>query len=152
MKLWLLSRPVISVVAVIACSVCDSSQAKGVPQEVLKQRGFIRDKGHSVLLGPVPQSKSRPHQFKPLQPSLFWNCIESATRSSALTLSPRFKITLLTGGFWRSQKMDVFVDERGAGFFQRGDSSDKYYFLSPCLFAMADSIWNDPRSPIQDSR
>lgn len=124
------------------------------PADELRQRGFGRDEPYSVLLHAEPRPKDHPYQFKNVSDGRaeFWNCIDGASGTGKSPIKPRFWVTLLSGGFWRNQVMDIYIDENGNGYLLRGDSWRKYNFHSLCLYNFARDLWEDARIPVHDPR
>ena len=47
--------------------------------------------------------------------------------------------------------MDIFVDEKGNGYFRREDSPRKYFISSRCLYDLAQNLWKDEKVQLHQS-
>ena len=135
-------------------AILDPHWPAKTPADEFRQRGFGRDKRYSVLLGAEPRPKEHPYQSKNVSDGRaeFWNCVNGASRADTSSIKPRFWLTLLNGGFWSYQVMNIYIDENGNGYLLRGDSWRRYHFHSPCLYNFARDLWEDTRIPVHDPR
>jgi hypothetical protein len=135
-------------------AVLDPHWPARTPADELKQRGFGRDRHYSIIVSVEPKPNNHPSQFKNVsdRSAEFWKCIEDATQSNNSRIEPRYWVTLISGGFWRYQIMDIHFDENGNGYFLRGDSRRKYYFHSPSLHDFAQKLWENTQIAVHDAR
>jgi len=78
-------------------------------------------------------------------------CWRGYTRALRKSHSAIFDHIITRGGSVSSQVMDIFVDEKGNGYFRREDSPRKYFISSRCLYDLAQNLWKDEKVQLHQS-
>lgn len=118
-----------SILAALLCFILTS--CSGSPSQAFEATGF---NGRSVMMGTLFDQQTN-QRFSPTKVECDALLEEMGKIQPARTavVEPRFVLRLFTGSSLQSQKIEVFVDETGEGYFRHG-TSQPVMFYSATLF------------------